>query len=96
MQTIASLNPIRQIMSQSLARYATITPQGIILPVTTAVYNPLPATIITYKPARTRYLNRKPICRSLDGARSLDRAQSCVTCRGENYKSHAAVLNRVM
>jgi energy-coupling factor transporter ATP-binding protein EcfA2 len=51
------------------------------LPVTTAVYNPLPATTITYKPARTRYLNRKPICRSLDGARSLDRAQSCVTCQ---------------
>jgi hypothetical protein len=81
MDTFASFAPLRQILAQSLARYASITPKGILLPCASVPYNPLPTTIITYKPARTRYLLRKPVCRSLNGICSVDRKQSCATCQ---------------
>jgi hypothetical protein len=81
MDTIASLAPIRQLIAQSTARYASITPKGILLPAAPVAYNPLPATIITYKPARTRYLLRKPVCRSLNGISSVDQKQSCSMCQ---------------
>jgi hypothetical protein len=81
MQTIQSLAPIREIIAQSMSRYATITSKGILLPSSSAVYNPLPVTIITYGPARTRYINRKPICRSLNGISSLERKQTCALCQ---------------
>jgi len=80
MQHIESLAPIRQIIAQSMSRYASVTPKGILLPCASMPYNPLPINIITYKPARTRYIDRKPVCRSLDGARSVDRKQSCLKC----------------
>lgn len=77
---LSSLAPIRHIMAQSMARYATLTPKGILLESAAIPYNPLPATIITYKPARTRYIARKPVCRSLNGICSVDRRQTCTLC----------------
>jgi hypothetical protein len=76
----SSIASVREILAQSCAAYATVTPKGLILPAVLTPYNPLTVTIIAYKPARTRYLNRKPICRSLDGLNSIDNQNKCVCC----------------
>jgi len=81
MQTLSSLLPIREIMAQSLYRYASITPQGVLLPQAATPYNPLPVCMITFKPARTRYVNRKQICRSLDGVHSVNSQNYCARCQ---------------
>lgn len=83
--TLDSYASIRQIMAQSMARYATITPKGIRMEYSESPYNPLPVTIITYKPARTLYIARKPMCRSLNGINALERTQKCAFC--ENAKT---------
>ena len=80
MQSIRNLAPLREIIASACSRYALIIPKGIVLPSSTTPYNPLPATIVTYKPARTRYVNKKPLCRSLNGIQSLNDNSSCVCC----------------
>lgn len=80
MHSIESLQPLRQIMAQTYARYATITPRGIVLPLSPAPYNPLPVTIIAHKSARTLYVNRHPFCRSLNGINSINGRGRCICC----------------
>jgi hypothetical protein len=80
MQSIESLAPLREIIAATSARYAQITPQGILLPSAASSYNPLAVTIVTYKPARTRYVNKQPVCRSLNGIQSLQDNFRCATC----------------
>jgi hypothetical protein len=80
MQSIESFEPMREIIAATSARYALINPQGILLPSAASPYNPLLVTIVTYKPARTRYINKQPVCRSLNGIHSLQDKISCATC----------------
>jgi hypothetical protein len=80
MQSIENLAPLREIISSVCSRYALLTPKGIILPTSSNPYNPLPVTIVTYKPARTRYVNKKPLCRSLNGIQSINDHATCVSC----------------
>lgn len=78
-----NIPPMRRFFASASARYATITPQGIRLPCVTVPYNPLSATIVTYKPARTRYVAKQPLCRSLDGIRSLHTKSLCAICHDD-------------
>jgi hypothetical protein len=80
MLSIENLAPLREIIAASSARYAQITPRGILLPSASQPYNPLPASIVTYKPARTRYVNKQPVCRSLNGIQSLQDNFRCAIC----------------
>lgn len=80
MQSIESMLPLRQIIAQTCAAYATITPAGIILTVTDKPYNPLLVSIVSYKSARTRYVNRHPVCRSLNGIAAINGRKRCVAC----------------
>jgi hypothetical protein len=80
MQSYENLAPLREIIASVCSRYALLTPKGIVLPSSTTPYNPLPATVVTYKPARTRYVNKKPVCRSLNGIQSLNDSAPCVSC----------------
>jgi hypothetical protein len=80
MQSIGSLAPMREIISSVCSRYALLTPKGIVLPTSSNPYNPLPVTVVTYKPARTRYVNKKPVCRSLNAIYSLNDKAACISC----------------
>jgi len=80
MNTIEGMLPLRQIITQTCARYATITPAGIILAGSDMPYNPLPVTIVTYKSARTRYVNRYPLCRSRNGISAVNGQKRCIPC----------------
>jgi hypothetical protein len=80
MQSIESLAPVREIIVSASARYARLVPQGILLPCASVPYNPLAVTIVTYKPARTLYVNKQPMCRSLNGMVSLQYNRRCVIC----------------
>ena len=80
MQSIRSLAPLREIIASACSRYASISPGGILLPSSPTPYNPLPAIIVSYTPARTRYVDKKPICRSLNGVQSLNDKTPCVRC----------------
>jgi len=81
MNTMARHSPVREIIASAAARYARITPKGIRLPCAGNDYNPIDVALITYKPARTRYVNRHPLCRSLNGINALDTNVRCATCR---------------
>lgn len=80
MQSIENLTPLREIIASVCSRYALLSPKGIVLPSSSNPYNPLPVHIVTYKPARTRYVDKKPLCRSLNGIRSLNDKTACVAC----------------
>lgn len=80
MKNIGSMLPIQQIVAQSVARYATIAPKGIVLPHSCTPQNPLCVTITAYHAARSRYVNRHPVCRSLDGMHAVDLTTKCLTC----------------
>jgi len=75
-------NHIRALIS---ARYATITPNGIVTPPASQPYNPFSVEMIAFRPARTRYLYKKPVCRSLNGNNSCNSNSICALC--EYYKS---------
>lgn len=62
-----------------LARYATVTPGGIVLPPATAPVREITATLVRASPARTLYRERRPVCRSLDDAPSLT-GRACAGC----------------
>jgi hypothetical protein len=60
---------LRAILHRAVARYLRVSPKGLHLasdPVPSAFVN-----IVDWGPARTLYRNRKPACRSLDGAVSV-------------------------
>jgi hypothetical protein len=80
MQSIESVAPLREICASAAARYALIAPAGILLPSAASPYNPITVRIVTYKPARTRYVNKQPICRSLNGLFSLHDNSRCAAC----------------
>jgi hypothetical protein len=80
MQSIGSFAPLREIICATCSRYAQLTPAGIVLPAASAPYNPLTVTLVSYTPARTRYVNRKPLCRSLNGIYSVKDNIHCAGC----------------
>ena len=80
MHSIRSFQPLRQIICAAAARYAAITPKGILIPAAPTPYNPFPVSIVTYKPARTLYVKKQPHCRSLNGLHSLLHKRPCTTC----------------
>jgi len=74
--TSATLNDL---FASSFARYLSIRPTGLRFP-HGLLRSTVPATLLTCRPARTLYKNRKPICRSLDGIRSIKEHASCTAC----------------
>jgi hypothetical protein len=72
--------PLREVIAQTRVQYATLTPQGIRLPGSADPNPTLRATIVMFKPARTRYVNRQPLCRSLNGISSVNRRRRCLGC----------------
>jgi hypothetical protein len=62
-----------------LARYAAITPQGLVLEPGAPPVADLVATLVRTAPARTLYRDRRPACRALDAVRSL-KGRECATC----------------
>jgi hypothetical protein len=80
MLPIENLAPLREIIASVCSRYALLTPKGIVLPSASNPYNPLSVSLVTYKPARTRYVNKKPVCRSLNGIHSLTDKTACISC----------------
>jgi hypothetical protein len=77
------MNPTRftlnDLFASSFARYLSIQPTGLRFP-HGLLRSSVPATLLTCRPARTLYKNRKPICRSLDGIRSIKEDTSCTSC----------------
>jgi hypothetical protein len=77
------MNPIRptlnDLFASSFARYLSVQPTGIRFP-RGLMRSSLTATLLTCRPARTLYRNRRPLCRSLDGIHSLKEHNSCAGC----------------
>lgn len=80
---ISGLSPLKEILYNTTAKYATVKPDGIRL-ADNVIYESIQITIVDFKPARTRYLNKKPACRSFNGINSLKEKKLCATC---NYKT---------
>ena len=77
------MNPARStlndLFASSFARYLSVQPLGLRFP--HGLLRPsVSATLLTCSPARTLCQNRKPICRSLDGIRSIKEELSCTSC----------------
>jgi hypothetical protein len=70
---------MRDLFARSFCRYVKVTPTGLqISP--DRLLSTLTATVLTFRPARTRYQNRKPACRSLDGIQSVTTRRCCASC----------------
>jgi len=80
---ISGVSPLKEILCNITAKYATVTPGGIKL-IDKVIYQSIQITIVDFKPARTRYLNKKPVCRSFNGINPLKDKKLCATC---NYKT---------
>lgn len=92
----ATLLTVKQLHTQSMnPRYATIVPNGIILPQTSTPHNPLMVTLITWHAARTRYNNRHPVCRSLDGVHAINQKTKCFSCQERHSCTPQIVVNAV-
>lgn len=74
---------LKQIIEQSFSRYIRVLPEAMVLPPnhkTTSIQ----ATLSSFHPARTRYQNKKPICRSLDAVHSIKNKRFCASCSFKN------------
>jgi len=70
---------MRELAARAFARYLPVLPAGFRLSPDNIVPS-LQTRVIQYHPARTLYKNRAPVCRSLDGIRSLTKEQECASC----------------
>jgi hypothetical protein len=77
------MNPTRSTLNDlfvsSFARYLSIQPTGLRFP-HGLLQSTVSATLLSSHAARTLYHKRKPICRSLDGVRSIKEKHSCIGC----------------
>ena len=70
---------LNDLFASSFARYLSVQPTGLRFP-HGRLRSSVAATLLTCSPARTLYKDRKPICRSLDGVRSIEQEASCTSC----------------
>lgn len=70
----------REILQRVEARWITVRSQGLQFDPDTPCRPDVVVQIVDHSPARTRYRDRQPICRSLDGVQSIDHPQTCDTC----------------
>ncbi len=77
---------LREILHRAIARYVTIRPQGLVID---PKRPPLPSAevrVLAYGGARTHYKNRRPVCRSLDGGRSVTHpSRLCTGCKQREW-----------
>jgi hypothetical protein len=69
----------QDLFTATFVRYLSVRPTGIQMP-----YGPicstLSASLLAFRPARTRYQNHHPVCRSLDAIRSILEDRECASC----------------
>ncbi len=79
--TRSDIQPLREILQSAQRRYLNVRPHGFELDPTTPPRPILQARILAFGGARTRYLSRKPQCRSLDAVRPIsDTQRTCADC----------------
>ena len=71
--------PLADLARALLARYISLTPQGLVLEPGSPAISEVAARLVRTGPARTLYRDRKPSCRSLDGLKSL-KGNYCANC----------------
>jgi len=77
---------LTEILVRSEARYLTVLPEGFQLQPGEPVLTHLDVALVEFSDARTLYRGRRPICRSLDGQRSVsDVRRQCPACRDRKY-----------
>lgn len=74
-----SQTTFNDLFSSSFAKYIRVLPSGLQIHPGNTV-STLTASIITCRPARTLYQNKKPVCRSLDGIQAITEPRSCSAC----------------
>jgi hypothetical protein len=69
----------KDLFASAFARYLSVRPTGIQMP-----YGPIRSTLsvslLAFRPARTRYENHHPVCRSLDAVRAISEVRECASC----------------
>ncbi len=74
---------LREILHQTVFNYLNVRPRGFELKAKLVPH--LDARIVHHGPARTLYRQRRPRCRSLDGASSvIDTAKTCFDCKDKS------------
>ena len=77
------MNPARStlkdLFASSFARYLSVHPTGLRFP-HGRLCSSVEATVHQCRPARTRYRNKTPVCRSLDGITSIKEKHDCASC----------------
>lgn len=78
-------------MIWNYARYVSVKSEGFYL-YDDKVVPELSVSIRTAKPARTLYVDRKPMCRSINGIRDLTGSCACASCRSRSQCTPQIVL----
>ena len=77
---MSHISTIREVFARSFSRYLKVSTAGFQPPHAEQPLPAISAIILTFRPARTYYQNRKPICRSLDGVQALTENRTCASC----------------
>ena len=75
----AARSTLNDLFASSFARYLCVHPTGLRFPHGRLCAS-VEATVHRCKPARTLYRKKKPVCRSLDGIRSIKAENDCASC----------------
>lgn len=76
------VDALRDVLHRALVRYLTVRPGGFELQPGEPLQPVVDARVLGYGGARTFYVDRKPVCRSLDGLRPVtgDTDRACREC----------------
>ena len=97
MNTKDDLHPLREILHRMLVRYLTVRPQGFVLNPEEQPRATADARIVGVGGARTLYRARRPVCRSLDGVQSTNRAaRLCGECPDQRHCTPQVRLDLVI
>jgi hypothetical protein len=84
----------RDILHRTSARYMTVKPAGIVSDPGADPIPVLDVRVVDHHAARTLYRNRRPVCRSLDGATSVDhQGRTCSGCGARDECTSQIMLN---
>lgn len=75
---------LRDILQRTTACYMSIRPLGVDIGNNRKLIQTLDCRIINFNAAKTLYLQRRPVCRSMDAVKAVRKDKSCQQCPDQN------------
>ncbi|MEW6745557.1 MAG: hypothetical protein AB1486_22625 [Planctomycetota bacterium] len=86
-------DPLKDILYRTTARYLAVRPAG--LEIAGHLQTSLQGRVLAYGAARSLYRGKRPVCRSLDGLRSVH-GEPCAACHEQPHCTPQARLDLLL